>query len=92
MVPSGLVELEFSEESQLAAAQRALGEQYEVSRVDLKLNVATDGSVADVADIFIQLKDGGIEPTEFSRQLPTLDDVFFKVLDEEREDRYASAH
>ncbi len=91
MVPSGLVELEFSEEGQLTAAQLALGERHEVKRVDSKLVVATDGSVADVADIFIQLKDRGIEPTEFSRQLPTLDDVFFKILDEEREDRYASA-
>ena len=46
--------------------------------------------------MFIRLKNRGIEPTEFSTQLPTLDDVFFKVLDdedgEEKEDRNASAH
>ncbi len=92
MVPSGLVELEFGSEGQLAEAQQALGERHEISRVDSKLLVATTGSVADVADIFIRLKDRGIEPTEFSRQLPTLDDVFFKILDDEREDRHASAH
>ena len=91
-VPTGLVELEFSDEGQLAAAQRALGERHEVIRTGSKLAVATTGSVAEMADMFIRLKDSGVEPTGFSRQLPTLDDVFFKILDEDKEDRYASAH
>jgi ABC-2 type transport system ATP-binding protein len=92
MVPTGRVELEFDEEEQLAAARRALGEQHEVSRVDSNLVVTTTGSVAEVADMFIRLKDYGIEPTGFSSQLPTLDDVFFQVLDDEREDRHAVSH
>jgi ABC-2 type transport system ATP-binding protein len=92
MLPTGLVELEFGEEAQLSAAQRALGEEHEVGRVDSKLVVATTGSVAEMADMFIRLKDDGIEPTGFSPQLPTLDDVFFKFLDEEKEDRHASSH
>ncbi|HEU5113725.1 MAG TPA: ATP-binding cassette domain-containing protein [Acidimicrobiia bacterium] len=92
MVPTGLVELEFDDEAQLSAALRALGEQHEVDRVDSKLVVTTTGSVAEVADMFIRLKDRGIEPTGFSRQLPTLDDVFFKFLGEEGEDRLASSH
>jgi ABC-2 type transport system ATP-binding protein len=91
MVPTGVVELEFGDEAQLAAAQRALDDAHEVSRVDSKLVVATTGSVAEIADIFIQLKESGVEPTGFSRQLPTLDDVFFKILDEDKEERYASA-
>jgi ABC-2 type transport system ATP-binding protein len=91
MVPAGLVELEFGDEEQLSAAQRTLGEQYEVDRVDSKLVVGTSGSVAEMADVFVQLKDSGIEPTGFSRQLPTLDDVFFKVLDEGKEERRAGA-
>jgi hypothetical protein len=45
-----------------------------------------------MADMFIQLKESGIEPTAFSSQLPTLDDVFFKFLDDDKEDRYASVH
>jgi ABC-2 type transport system ATP-binding protein len=91
MVPAGVVELEFDEEEQLAAAQRALGARHEVSRVDSKLVVATSGAVAEMADVFIQLKDSGIEPTGFSRQLATLDDVFFQILDDDREERRASA-
>jgi ABC-2 type transport system ATP-binding protein len=91
MVPTGRVELVFGEQTQLAAAQRVLGEQHQVDCVDSKLVVATTGSVAEIADLFILLKDSGIEPTGFSRQLPTLDDVFFKFLDEDKEDRYAGA-
>jgi ABC-2 type transport system ATP-binding protein len=95
LVPTGLVELDFGDETQLALAQSALGEQYEVSRVDSKLVVATTGSVAEMADMFIRLKTSGIEPTGFSRQLPTLDDVFFKFLadtEDDMEDRHARAH
>jgi ABC-2 type transport system ATP-binding protein len=92
MVPTGLVELEFGDEEQLSAAQRALGGPSEVSRLDSKLAIATSGSVAEMAELFIRLKDSGIEPTAFSRQSPTLDDVFFKILDEDKEQRHASAH
>jgi ABC-2 type transport system ATP-binding protein len=91
MVPAGLVELEFGEQEQLAAARRALDGQHNVSRVDAKLVVATTGSVAEMADMFIRLRDAGIEPTRFTKQTPTLDDVFFKILDEGREDSHASS-
>jgi ABC-2 type transport system ATP-binding protein len=92
MVPGGLVELGFDDEAGLVEAERALGERYDTSRVDSKLVVATAGSMADMADMFVRLNERGIEPTGFSRQLPTLDDVFFNFLDEEKEDRRANAH
>lgn len=91
MVPAGLVELEFSDQEQLAAAQGTLDEDYHINRVDSKLVVATSGSVAEMADMFLRLRDSGIEPTGFSRQTTTLDDVFFKILEEEREDSHASS-
>ena len=90
MVPAGLVELEFSEQEQLAAAQSALEEHHHVDRVDSKLVIATTGSVAEMVDVFIRLRDTGIEPTGFSRQTATLDDVFFKILEEGREGLHAS--
>jgi ABC-2 type transport system ATP-binding protein len=89
MVPGGVVELEFGEEEQLSAARRSLGDRYEVSQVDSKLVVVTGGSVAEMADIFTRLRETGTEPNGFSRQLATLDDVFFKVLDEHKADRHA---
>ena len=60
--------------------------------MDSKLVVDTTGSVAEMADMFIRLKDSGIEPTGFAKQEPTLDDVFFKILDDDKEQRHASAH
>ena len=77
---------------ELVAAQRALGEHHEVTRTDSTLLVATTGSVADMADLFNRLKEGGIEPTGFANQEPTLDDVFFKILDDHKEQRHANAH
>ena len=90
MVPAGLVELEFGGQEQLAAAQRALDGQHIVSREDAKLLVTT-GSVAEMADLLIRLRDSGIEPTRFTKQTPTLDDVFFKILEEEMEDSHESS-
>jgi ABC-2 type transport system ATP-binding protein len=92
MVPAGLVELEFSDEGQLAAAQSVLDEHYETDRRDSKLVVGTTGSVAEMADLFIRLRDNEIEPARFSRQTTTLDDVFFKILDDHKEQRHAHAH
>jgi hypothetical protein len=62
-----------------------------VSRVDFKLVVATTGSVAEMADMFARLRDTGIEPTRLTKQTPTLDDVFFKILEEEVEGSYAGS-
>jgi ABC-2 type transport system ATP-binding protein len=90
-LPAGVVELEFVEQEQLAAVQRALDGHHNVSRVDSKLVVATTGTVAEMADLFDMLRATGIEPTRFTKQTPTLDEVFFNILEEEMEDSYASS-
>jgi ABC-2 type transport system ATP-binding protein len=90
MVPAGLVELEFGDQDQVDAAQRALDGRHIASREEAKL-VITTGSVAEMADLFTRLRDNGIEPIRFTKQTPTLDDVFFKILDEEMEASHASA-
>jgi ABC-2 type transport system ATP-binding protein len=92
MVPTGLVELEFREEGELTLARRALGDEYEVSQVDARLVVNTTGSVSEMAGLFIRLNNAGVEPTAFSRQVPTLDDVFFKILDEAKEESRENSH
>jgi len=90
-LPAGIVELEFVEQVQLAAVQKALDGHHNVSRVDSKLVVATTGTVAEMADLFDMLRATGIEPTRFTKQTPTLDEVFFNILEEEMEDSYASS-
>ena len=92
MVPSGLVELDFAEDNELAVAQRALTSGHELSRVDSKLVIASDGSVADMADMFIRLNNAGVEPTRFIAKEPTLDDVFFQILGEDKEETHANSH
>jgi ABC-2 type transport system ATP-binding protein len=90
MVPAGLVELEFGDQDQVDAAQRALDGRHIASREEAKL-VITTGSVAEMADLFVRLRDNGIEPIRFTKQTPTLDDVFFKILDEEMEASHATS-
>ena len=92
MVPAGLVELDFTDDEELAAAQRALGDGRELTGVDSKLVVASNGSVADMADMFIRLNNAGLEPAGFTAKEPTLDDVFFKILGEDKEESHASSH
>ena len=92
MVPSGLVELDFAGDNDIAAAQQALANAHELSRVDSTLVVASDGSVADMADMFIRLNNAGLEPTRFIAKEPTLDDVFFQILGEDMEETHANSH
>ncbi|HEY6635011.1 MAG TPA: ATP-binding cassette domain-containing protein, partial [Acidimicrobiia bacterium] len=91
MLPAGIVELEFVDGDQLAAVQIALQGHHNVNRVDSKLVVATAGSVAEMADLLVRLRDTGIEPTRLTKQTPTLDEVFFKILEEEMEGSDASS-
>ena len=91
MLPAGIVELEFVDPEQLAAVQKALDGHHNVSIADSKLVVATTGSVAEMADMLVRLRDTGIEPTRLTKQTPTLDAVFFKILEEEMEGSDASS-
>ena len=91
MLPAGIVEIEFPDPEQLAAVQRKLQGHHNVSRVDSKLVVATTGSVAEMADLLVRLRDTGIEPSRLTKQTPTLDEVFFKILEEEMEGSDASS-
>jgi ABC-2 type transport system ATP-binding protein len=89
LVPAGLVEMEFGQKAHVAAVQDALDPEFNVSLVDAKLVVTTSGSVAELADIFIRLRDTGIEPVRLTKHTPSLDDVFFKIIDEEKENSHA---
>lgn len=87
LVPSGHVELTFRDEKQLQAATNILEKQYEVDRGEnLVLTVIVGEGTKRLAELFIQLRDAHIEPTEFAQKPPTLDDVFFKIIGEKKED------
>jgi ABC-2 type transport system ATP-binding protein len=88
LVPSGLVKFTFHDEKQLTTAIGVLEDDYEITeRDDLTLTVATGGSTTQIAEVFIRLRDAKLEPTDFSQQIPTLDDVFFKLTSTKREEK-----
>jgi len=67
--------------------RRALGKNHTYTEGDdTSLTITTDGTVAEVANVFEVLRDAGIEPTEFSQKVATLDDVFLKIVGGTRED------
>ena len=88
LVPGGLVELTFHDERQLKRAVSLLQERYNVTKGNdnLTLTVAAGASTTQLADLFIQLRDAKIEPSDFSQKVPTLDDVFFKLTGNKKEE------
>ena len=88
LVPGGLVKFTFHDEKQLKTAAALLEKEYEVTKGDdLTLTVAAGGSTTQVAGLFIRLRDAELEPTNFSQQVPTLDDVFFKLTSNKKEEK-----
>lgn len=80
LVPSGLIRLTFASEKQCAAAVTALKKNYQVTSVEgATLTVDAGGDAAQIADLFMHLRDAKLELVDFSQQVPTLDDVFFKL-------------
>jgi ABC-2 type transport system ATP-binding protein len=87
LVPGGLIELTFHDEVMRDAAAKALGRSFPHTEAQgATLTIATDGTVADVAGVFIGLRDARIEPTEFSQEVATLDDVFLKITGASQEE------
>lgn len=89
LVPGGLVELRFHDERQLKQAVSLLQKSYNVTRGNdnMTLTVAAGASTTQLADLFIQLRDARIEPSDFSQKVPTLDDVFFKLTGNKKEEK-----
>jgi ABC-2 type transport system ATP-binding protein len=86
LVPGGMVKFTFSNPAELDNAVRILGKEFETSKEnDLTLTVATNGNTKQIAELFIRLRDAKLEPINFSQQVPTLDDVFFKLTGKKEE-------
>ena len=87
LVPGGLVKFTFYDEKQLKRAVTLLRKDYEVTQGNgLTLTVAAGDSPAQIAELFIRLRDAKLEPIDFSQQVPTLDDVFFKLTGNKKEE------
>ncbi|HJP95962.1 MAG TPA: ATP-binding cassette domain-containing protein [Candidatus Saccharimonadales bacterium] len=87
LVPGGLVNLSFEDEKQVAAAASVLGKKYHVTTTATTLTVDAGGKAAQIAELFTSLRDAKLEPVDFSQQMPTLDDVFFKLTSKTKEEK-----
>jgi len=86
MLPGGQIELQFLTENDLAAATTLLAD-YRVSANEsaLTLTVTTDGSVSGLTRLLGALERAKIEIAEFAQKAPSLDDVFLKVISNDKE-------
>ena len=87
LAPGGLIELTFHDEATRDAAAERLRESHACTTGEgATLTITTDGSVGEVAGVFVGLRDARIEPTEFSQKVATLDDAFLKIIGSGREE------
>jgi len=83
LVPAGIVEMTFTDESAAQKAASALAE-FAPKQDSVTLTVTSDGSVKGLASLFHKMEAANCEPTEFSQKQPTLDDVFFKLTGKQK--------
>lgn len=80
LVPGNRIIFTFHNQKQCATAVATLEKNYDVAVTnDLAIAVTGGESVAQITELFVRLRDAKIEPASFSQQVPTLDDVFFKL-------------
>ena len=65
-------------------------EKYQINRNEemLSINIITDGSVKQLADIFNLINNAGISLSGFAQKSPTLEDVFLKLVGENEGGHY----
>jgi len=86
LVPGSRVKFTFHDQEQLKTAIAVLGKDYKVTAGDdLTLTVIAGATATQIAELFIRLRDAKLEPSDFAQQVPTLDDVFFKLTSNKKE-------
>jgi ABC-2 type transport system ATP-binding protein len=80
LVPGSNVLLGFASAHDRDTATRLLQERHTVHPSDgFSLVVETDGHASAIADVFLTLRDGNVEPAEFAQRNPALEDVFLHI-------------
>jgi len=85
----GTVELTFYDVSEMEKTYE-IWEKYQINRNEemLSINIITDGSVKQLADIFNLINNAGISLSGFAQKSPTLEDVFLKLVGENEGGHY----
>lgn len=88
LLPHGQIELKLQSEGQLHKAAKLL-KSYEAVQDEsaLSLTITTDGSVAGLTRLLTTLEQANIDIAEFAQKAPSLDDVFLKIVNENKEQK-----
>jgi ABC-2 type transport system ATP-binding protein len=78
-LPHGSVTFSFEDSAALNTAAALVGGV--PNHESLSVSVTTDGSVGQLTKLLNRLEDSGVSVTAFSQQQPTLDDVFFSIVE-----------
>jgi len=86
-LPQGIIQLQFKTDAELDRA-RALFRDYTIREGEGKraIDLRTDGSTKQFADVLNRLNQAEIEPTKFAPKTPTLEDAFLTLIGEKEED------
>jgi len=86
LLPHGQIELKFLSQSLLQKAEKQLASYKPASDDEnFTLTVTTDGSIAGLTKLFNYIEAHKIDVAEFAQKTPTLDDAFFKIINEDKE-------
>lgn len=77
-LPQGTIELTFADKETLLAASKIVGG--ELNTEMLTLSVITNGEVQKITETLGRLQQAQIQILEFVQKQPTLDDVFFSII------------
>lgn len=86
LLPHGQIELSFSD-TQTLAHTTTLFTDYSVAtnEKNLTLTITTDGSVEQIAKVSTKIQHAGIKTTGFTQKVPTLDEAFMKIINDNKE-------
>lgn len=82
-LPQGIVEFTFQEDKDLLSSKAILHQFRQIENYEnLSLTVVTDGSVENLSSVFSQLNSANIKINSFTQKLPSLEDVFYTIINE----------
>lgn len=83
-LPQGIIEFTFQENKELMSAKALLHQFRQVeNHENLTLTVVTDGSMEHLSRVFNQLNSANIEVGSFTQKLPSLEDVFYTIINKD---------
>lgn len=83
-LPQGVIEFSFQDTKDVLTVWEILADfQVKINEEMLALTVVTDGSVEQLTDVFNRVKQCEVEIASFTQKLPTLEDVFYLILEKE---------